>query len=137
MRKLITNFAIGFVLVCFASAVSAQSNCPPMPVGTVCISQTAANQAAENARELAATKDKAATLEQALKDKDATIAENKDAAEKNVADLKKALHDTEISLATATGQLIKCEANDVSNRAIIQVLVQNYKARSRIGLIVF
>lgn len=119
--------------------ISAQSLCAGvvMPPGTQCITQSDANIAAANTLELRATKEKVATLEGALKTKDATIAENKDTADKNVADLTGRLHKTEVELANTNGKLTQCQDDHVGDRAVIQSLVQGYKARSRIGLINF
>lgn len=130
-----SNFVVLFVAMVLAMAVSAsaQSQCPD---GFVCISQAAANQAAENARELAATKEKVVTLEGAIVDKDKTITDNKAAAAKNEADLKEALTKTQIDLALKTGQLIGCEANSVRQLAVIDVLLKNVRPK-KIGLINF
>lgn len=131
MKKLI-------VLISFVFALSAASygQTVECPAGFVCISQAAANQAAENSRELAATKNKVAVLEQVLAEKDKSIAELKAANEQNVADLKRALHNTEIQLADKTGQLIKTEAQVVQQSAIIDFMLKNGRTK-KFGILVF
>ncbi len=128
-------------ITCFVStlAASAQSPCAGvvMPAGTQCISQATANQAAEDHRVRAAVEAENAVLKQSLTEKDKTIAENKATALQNEADLKAAMHRTELDLATKTGTLIGCESNVVDLKATNQTLIQNYKARNRVGLIVF
>lgn len=115
----------------FVGNVSAQSPCAGvvMPAGTLCISQEAGNAAAENARELAATKEKVVVLEQALVDKDKIIADNKDTAAKNEADLRKQLHKTESDLSLVTGQLIAKEAELNRNILVIDVLLKNTRKK--------
>jgi len=127
-------FIIAFLLVLWPVAAFSQVPCPPMPVGTVCISQQAANAAASNARELAATKEKVAVLEDALKQKDASIQELKDTNAKNVADLKDALNKTEVQLATKTGELVGSEAEKTRLLAIIDVLLKSTRPK-KVGLI--
>jgi hypothetical protein len=51
------------VSVLCASPLLAKAQCPVMPAGTICLTQAAANQAAANARELEATKEKVTVLE--------------------------------------------------------------------------
>jgi uncharacterized coiled-coil protein SlyX len=89
----------------------------------VCISQEAANKCAENARLIPALNEKIAALEAKIKAQDTTIEELKEANRKNVADLTDRLHKTELSLATKTGEVSMCQANDVSNRAIITAMI--------------
>jgi outer membrane lipopolysaccharide assembly protein LptE/RlpB len=113
-----------------------QSVCPEMPTGTLCISQAAGNAAAQNARELAATKDKVAVLEAALADKDKSIAELKAAGERNVVDLTAALHKTEIELATKSGQLIGAEASVTRCTAITDLLLKSVRPK-KFGIINF
>lgn len=124
-------FFIIFFTYVYAVNISAQTVCPD---GMVCISKAAANQAAENARELTATKAKVATLTEALTEKDKIIADNKAVADKNEADLKERLHKTEVELAAKTGQLIGAEANSVRQLAVIDVLLKNTRPK-KIGLI--
>lgn len=119
-------FIITFLLCVYGVNTSAQVPCP---AAFVCISQEAANRAAENARELPAVKDKVTALEQALKDKDSIIAANKDAAGKNEADLKAALVKTQTDLATATGQIISLHAQTVRDAALIDILLKNTRSK--------
>lgn len=129
------NFVVLFIAIMLAVTIStsAQTLCPE---GLVCISQAAANQAAENARELTATKAKVTILTEALTEKDKIIADNKAVADKNEADLKERLHKTEVELATKTGQLLGAEANSVRQLAVIDVLLKNTRPK-KIGLINF
>lgn len=102
----------------------------------VCISQSAANVCAANSRENSALREKIGVLEAALLEKDKSIAELRDAGSKNVADLTKALHETEIKLATATGQLIGVEAEKTRLLAIIDFMLKNGRTK-KYGLINF
>jgi|GEM_PF-5205716 len=123
-------FAV-LMLACLVSAsAQAAAECPS---GMVCISQAAANKAAENARELEATKAKVAVLEQALADKDKNAEELRSAAARNEADLKDALRRTEVQLAEKTGQLIKAESQIVQQSAIIQFMLQH--GRKKCGVL--
>jgi len=138
------NRAISRLLVFFAVfmlstvAISAQSPCDGvvMPPGTLCISQAAGNAAAENKRELEATKNKVNVLTEALTEKDKIIADVKATASKNEADLKEALTRTQTDLASKSGQLIGCEANQVRQLSVIDVLLKNVRPK-KIGLINF
>lgn len=119
-------------------SVSAQSPCDgvQMPQGTVCLSQQAANAAAQLAREAPVKDEKIRVLETALVDTNKIITDIKAVAAKNEADLRAALHSTEVQLATKTGQLIGAEANSVRQLAIIDVLLKNVRPK-KVGLIVF
>lgn len=124
-------FIVTFLGVGTALSQAATSQCPS---GLVCLSQQAANQAAANARELEATKQKVSVLETALTDKDKSIQELKETNDKNVADLKDAMHKTEIELASTKGQLIGAEAQVTRQTAIIDLLLK-YARPKKIGLI--
>ncbi|MEO8649812.1 MAG: hypothetical protein ABI539_11660 [Acidobacteriota bacterium] len=124
--------ALGFGVLLFVSSAAAQ--CPVMPAGFLCITQEAGDRAAANSRELAATKEKVGVLEAALVEKDKNTAEIRAAAEKNVADLKDAMHRTELELATKTGQLIGSEASNTRCLATVDVLLK-YARPKKIGLI--
>jgi len=120
------------------SPAAAQSPCAgvTMPRGAVCISQAAANAAAQLAREAAAKDEKIKVLEAALTAKDQIIDDNKATASKNEQDLKAALHKTEVDLSLKTGQIISCEANQTRQLAVIDVLLKTVRPK-KIGLIVF
>lgn len=119
-----------FSILMLASAAFAQTACPAtMPAGTVCISQTAANIAAEDHRVRTAQESEIATLKQSLLDKDATAADIKKTAAANEADLKAALVKTQTDLATATGQVISLQAQTVRDAAIVDVLLKNSRAK--------
>mgnify|MGYP001585966195 CR=1 FL=1 len=139
MKNLRNSAILGvFALLSACLTANAQSPCDgvTMPAGTLCITQTAGNAAAQLARESALKDEKIKVLESGLVDKDKIIAENKATATKNEADLKAAMHSTEVKLATATGTLIGCEASNVRNLAIIDVLLKNVRPK-KIGLINF
>lgn len=120
---------LGILSLIFVSAMSALSQSPcstvQMPAGTICISQQAANKAAENARELEATKGKVTVLEDAIKVKDQQITDLRSTSGKNEADLKEALHKTEVELAKVTGQVIQLEADRVRWTAVIDLALKN------------
>jgi ABC-type transporter Mla subunit MlaD len=107
-----------------------------MPAGTLCITQAAGNAAAENRRELDATKEKVIVLTDALTEKDRIIADVRATAGKNEADLKEALTRTQTELATKTGQLVGCETMNVRQTAIIEVLLKHVRPK-KIGIINF
>lgn len=123
-------------ILLFAGSVAAQSAvpCPVMPAGTLCISQQAGNAAFQNARELDATKQKVAVLEDAIKQKDTDIRLVQDTAAKNTVSITQALHDTELKLATSTGQLIASEAEKTRLIAILELALRNTHKR-KYGLI--
>lgn len=102
----------------------------------VCVSQQAANAAAENARLRPLLEQKIAELEAALLEKDKNAQDIRDAAAKNEADLKDALRKTELELAKKTGEVIQLEADRVRWNAVVDVLVKNSRKKS-IGLIAF
>lgn len=89
----------------------------------ICISQTAANKCAENAKLIDAYEAKIKALEESVKARDESIKEIQAARDKSISDLTDRLHKTELSLATKTGEVIACQANDVSNRAIITAMI--------------
>lgn len=121
----------------FLSPLAVFSQAPECPAGKVCISQEAANKAAENARELEATKEKVKTLEGALVKKDESIREAQETARKNEADLREQLHKTEVELALKTGQLISKEAEAVRNLALIDLLLKQTKKKRNAVITIF
>lgn len=133
--KIVKNIKIIIFCIIFATfAISANAQTVECPPNLVCISQAAANFAAQNARELQAQKEKVKVLESALSDKDRSIAELKTLNDKNAADLKEAIRRTEIELATKTGQLISAEKELTRQTAIIQALLPMVR-KKKIGLI--
>lgn len=108
MKNLIRFLAIIFVALLFAYNASAQDQ--------ICISRDAAEACATNAAKVKALESQIATLEQALKDKDAVI------------------NDLKVEVARTSGRIESCEKNDASNRAIIEILIKNARPK-RIGLI--
>lgn len=115
---------LGIAFICLGLNVSTTFAQEPEPP-KVCISQAAANQCAANARELPAVREKNAVLEAALLEKDKSIAEIREAARKNEADLKEALVKTQSELAVKTGQLIGAEAMVTRLTAIIDFMLKN------------
>lgn len=120
---------LAVIIFIFVLSVVSQAQCPVMPSGFVCLSQQAANVAAENARELAATKDKVAIVEAGMIEKDKILADTKAEDLKSINDLKAALTKTQTNLGTATGQLIGAEAMNVRLTAIVDVLLKNTRAK--------
>lgn len=104
-------------------AVSAQNvPCPPDKpdaMGCLIITHTAAVKALTDSDQV-----KAQTAEIAAKDK-------------AISDLKDELNKIKIEFAGKTEGLSQCQQNAVSDRAIIQLLVQGYPKRSKYGVIVF
>jgi septal ring factor EnvC (AmiA/AmiB activator) len=103
----------------------------------VCVSQEAANKCAENARLIPALNEKIAALEAKIKAHETTIEELKEVNRKNVADLTDRLHKTELSLATKTGEIIGCQAQNVEQRAIIQALLPMVKKKRNALITIF
>ncbi len=142
MRKLLVNTQRLIVVAVFClfavSTLYTQSPCDgvAMPTGTVCLPQEAANRAAQLVREAAAKDEKIKVLESAIAETNKIVDTNKATAAKNEADLRAALHSTEVQLAAKTGQLIGAEANSVRQLAIIDVLLKNTRPK-KIGLINF
>lgn len=113
--------------VCFAQSNDgfAQSN-----DGLVCISQEAANKAAENVRTIDALEEKIKVLEEAVKAKDASIAELREAARRNDADYKAALARMEADLAFVKGQLVASQAEVARQSAIITTMIPMLREKS-------
>jgi septal ring factor EnvC (AmiA/AmiB activator) len=118
----------------FLAPLTAFSQVQDCPTGLICLTQAQANAARDNALELAATKEKIAVLEDALKTKDESIAELQKTNGQNIADLKEAIKRTEVALAEKTGQLIAKEAELTRNTAIIQAMIPMLR-KKKIGLI--
>ena len=119
-------------LICVITAnISAQSPCDgvQMPAGTVCLSQSAANAAAQLAREAPVKDEKIKVLTDALTEKDKIIESVKATASKNEADLKEALNRTQTDLAAKTGQLIGSESSNTRNLAIIDFLLKTPRVK--------
>jgi hypothetical protein len=128
--------AIGLSVIFLFAAGAYGQQCPVMPAGTVCISQSAANVAMANSRELAATKEKVAVLEEGLREKDKSIQELKDANQKNVLDLTIQLSKVTVEAALEKGRAEQCNADKVLWSAVIPVLVQNTRQKTN-GIKIF
>lgn len=102
---------------------------PGCPANFVCISQESANKAAQLARENPALIDEVKVLKAQLTEKDQIIADNKKAARDNEADLVRRLHETEVKLATATGQIIECRSDKTMYTGLIEYLTKNQKSK--------
>lgn len=124
------TLVIFLVIFCFVFGARAQTaQCPPMPAGTLCISQATGNAAATLAREKIALENKITALEQArILDKQ-SMDEQKETARKNEADLKEALHKTENELSTKTGQLIGAEAMNVRLTSVVDLLLKQVRKK--------
>lgn len=127
---------IGLSVIILAAGVAASAQCPVMPQGFICLSQSAANVAAANARENVALKDKIAVLEAGLTEKDKSIQELKDVNQKNVLDLTGQLNKVTADWAFEKGKNTSLEADKVLWTAVIDVLIKNSRKKS-IGLIAF
>jgi hypothetical protein len=105
------------ILLAGAFGTHAQTaDCPP---NLVCITRDAALKAIADG-------DKVVAQAAEIKVKDQAID-----------DLKAELNKMRVEFAEKSGEATALKENDVANRAIIQLLVQNTKARNRIGLINF
>jgi hypothetical protein len=124
-------FAILYPLAAFSQVVEVKC-----PATLICLTQSEANIAASKLRELDATKEKVTALEDALKLKDATIAELKTTAAKNESDLKDAIKRTELELGFTKGQLTAREAEVVRQSAIITAMIPMLRRKSN-GIINF
>ena len=102
----------------------------------VCLDQEVANRCATLARMDAAKDEKIAALEESVKVRNKAIEDLKALNDANVAQLKDALHKTELELATKTGELIAKEAMITRLNAIVDVLLSRTRKKS-IGLIAF
>jgi hypothetical protein len=126
-----------FLLILAPLAAYSQAKCPPMPSGTICLSQAAANAAASNARELAASRAEIEILKQALTEKDKSITELRLAGNQNVADLTKALTDTQVKLAQKTGELIGSDAERTRLIAMLEMALKNTKKKRNAFITLF
>jgi hypothetical protein len=120
-----------FVVLLLAFTASAQTDDKP-----ICISQAAANACRDNAALVKAQAEKIAALEESVKARDAAIDDLKRLNGTNVAQLTDRLHQTELQLATKTGELIAKDAIVVRLNAIVDVLLSRTRKKS-IGLIAF
>jgi len=123
------------VIALLIGAISAKAQCPVMPAGLLCITQAAGNAAAENKRELDATKAAYEVAKAQLVEKDKIIEDNKQAATKSINELKQTISDTEVKLGTATGQVIQAQGEIVRDQAMIQFLLTN--GRKKCGVSIF
>lgn len=110
------------ILIFVSTAFSQVPNCP---TGYVCLTQ----EAAQKARDLAIEAQKVPVLEEALKEKDKTIKDIQDTAQKNEADLKAAINKTNAELAEKTGQLIAKEAEIVRLSAWFDIAMKNSRKK--------
>lgn len=121
--------AILFVLLLLAYSAAAQTE--------VCITQEAANKCAELARTDKAKDAKIAALEEALAQSRKNEQDLIAAGRQNVADLTDRLHKTELALATKTGEIIGCQAQNVEQRAIITALLPMVKKKRNAFITIF
>lgn len=115
--------------------VPTRAQCPVMPVGLVCISQATANAAAENKRELDATKAAYEIAKAQLIEKDKIIQDNQAASLVSINALKQTITDTEVKLGTATGQVIQAQGEIVRDQAMIQFLLTNGRKKCGTSLL--
>lgn len=128
-RKLLMKGVICLTIFLLVGYAEANAQCPVMPVGYLCISQAAGNAAAENKRELDATKEKVTVLEAALADKDKLIAEVQATADKSVNDLKDQNSKLLVQFADKSGALGECRADKVMYTQLIEFLAKNQKSK--------
>lgn len=125
MKKLIVLF--GFV---FVFGISASAQCPQMPTGFICLSQAAANQAAEDHKVRKVLEDEVVPeLKSALAVERENVVKAKQTSIENQAKFEEQLHKTDVALAEKTGQLTKCEAFAVRDAALIEFLVKNQRSK--------
>lgn len=96
----------------------------------VCISQEAANKAADNVRTIDALEQKIKVLEEALKAKDASIAELRETARRNDADYKAALARMEAEIAFIKGQLVGAQAEAARQSETIRQMIPMLRPKS-------
>lgn len=107
-------------LVILIGRAQAQTDpCPPMPSGYLCLPRAVAVKALEDAEVRKA-------LEAQVKAQDDAIAGYKDELEK-----------IRIEFARASGELTALKQNAVSDRAIIQLLLQNVKKKRNAFITIF
>lgn len=109
------SIAVFAAFVCFAGHAAAQAT--DCPADKVCITREAALKAVADADAVIALKKEIAVKDQAF------------------ADQKDLLNKMRIDFAEVSGENTALKQNDVSNRAIIEILLKNAKAK-KIGLIV-
>jgi hypothetical protein len=107
-----------------------------MPPGLLCITQTAGNNAAANARELEAQRQKVAVLEDALRQKDVTIAEWQETNRKNVEALTGQVTKATAEAAFEKGRNAELVADKVFWTEIIKLAVQNTRQKTN-GIKIF
>lgn len=96
----------------------------------ICISQEAANKAAENAATVIAQAEKIKVLEESLKLKDQSISELRETARRNEADYKAALARMEADAAFVKGQLVASQAETARQSATIQQMIPLLRPKS-------
>jgi hypothetical protein len=104
--------------------------------GLLCITQTAGNNAAANARELEAQRQKVAVLEDALRQKDVTIAEWQETNRKNVEALTGQVTKATAEAAFEKGRNAELVADKVFWTEIIKLAVQNTRQKTN-GIKIF
>lgn len=122
---------IGIIAVLLVLAYSAAAQ------DTVCISQQAANKCAELARTDKAKDEKIAALEAALAQSRQNEQNLIQTNRQNVADLTDRVHKSELALATKTGEIIGCQAQNVEQRAIIAVILPMVKKKRNAFITIF
>jgi hypothetical protein len=135
--KAIEAALVGIIFwLCFAVGVTNAQTCPPMPPGLLCITHTAGNNAAANARELEAQRQKVAVLEGALRQKDVTIEEWKKTNADNVERLTNRIMAVTAEAALEKGRREQLEADKVFWTEIIKVAIANTREKTN-GIKIF
>lgn len=112
-------------------SVAAQTVCP---TGLICLNQAQANIAAQNARELEATKAENVILKEQVEAEKGNVKAAQAVDKQNQLDAAKALNETSVKLGEALGENIELKADRVRWVAVVDVLVKNSRAK-KIGIL--
>jgi NaMN:DMB phosphoribosyltransferase len=126
------------ILVMMLGLLVASSNaqCPPMPAGTVCLTQAAANVAAANSRENVALKTlKIPQLEEEVRAKEQTIRELKDAHAKNTIDLIGQMNKATAEAAFERGRAEQLIADKVFWSKIVEAAINNTRKKCVVSVL--
>lgn len=132
MKKLILTF--GFLFLFSLPALAQQATCPVMPKGFICLTQEAANKAAEDKRVRTAQEVEIVELKASVQTEKDNVVKAKQTGIDNQAKLEAQLHDTDVKLGEKTGALTQCQAGSVRDSAMIEFLVKNQRSKQQ-GLI--
>jgi hypothetical protein len=127
---------IGLLVMTLGLLVSSSNaQCPPMPAGTVCLTQAAANVAAANSRENVALRQKIAVVEEEVKAKEQTIRELKDAHAKNTIDLVGQMNKATAEAAFERGRAEQLIADKVFWSKIVEAAINNTRKKCVVSVL--